>query len=188
MSQFDKSLEQWNNSWKQLRSDDPELIEAAYQELIGMVDHPVEWSYEVWDDLIVKLTDSNGQVKSTSAQLLSLLAAYSDPDKRILVDFERVFQTTYDPKFVTARQSLKRIWKIARAGIDQERLVVDALKKRYMDAGNEKNVILIRSDIIESYKKIFNMRKDLKVKQMALVLIDLEMDSTVKEKYSKLWE
>lgn len=54
----------------------------------------------------------------------------SDPENRLLADFDKLFAVTKDQRFVTARHSLQAIWKVGIAGEEQKALVVDSLVRR----------------------------------------------------------
>lgn len=87
-----------------------------------------------------------------------------------------------------ARHSLKSIWKIALAGSEQKELVLNNLADRFITGINEKNYTLIRYDIIESLKKLYDEIKDDQVKQLALDLIEREDDKKYKNKYASVWK
>ena len=50
----------------------------------------------------------------------------SDPENRILKDFDAVYNVTFDKRFVTARHCLQALWKIGVVGqAHQEKLVAN---------------------------------------------------------------
>jgi hypothetical protein len=89
--------------------------------LLAVTDKEVDWVNEVWDILLEWLTDRDKDRRSRSAQFLSNLAL-SDPEKRILNDFSKLWTVTYDPKFITARHTLQNIWKVGLSGPEQSML------------------------------------------------------------------
>lgn len=154
--------------------------------LFKITNEQVNWAYEVWDQLLEDVTAGDNHQRSRAAQFLCNLAI-SDPEKRILNDFPTVWAVTKDKKFVTARHSLKSIWKIALAGPEQKELVLTNLSDRFINGTDEKNYTLIRYDIIESLKKLYDEVKDEQVKQLALDLIEKEEDTKYKKKYATVW-
>src|SRR6476646_3844334 len=97
-------------------SKDTVLQNKAYEFLMETTDQPVDWTYEVWDKLVETLRDKDNHRRAIAAQLLGNLAAHSDPEKRILRDFEKLLAVTKDERFVTARHCLQNMWKIGLAG------------------------------------------------------------------------
>ena len=69
-------------------------------------------------------------------QLLSNLAK-SDTEKRMSKDFKKLLKITKDEKFVTARHSLKCMWKIAIIPAFTE-IVIKGLKSRFDECVSEK--------------------------------------------------
>jgi hypothetical protein len=65
-----------------------------------------------------------------AAQLLCNLAK-SDPQNRMLADFDALLAVTKDKRFVTSRHSLQALWKVGAAGEEQKALLLDALQTRY---------------------------------------------------------
>jgi hypothetical protein len=53
---------------------------------------------------------------------------------------------------------------------------------------SEKNGTLVRSDIVEVFKKIYDKTQDEKVKHHALSLIEKEEDPKYRKKYLGFWK
>jgi hypothetical protein len=148
---------------------------------------PVTWAYEAWDDLLAGLNAKDNHVRSISAQLLCNLAI-SDPEKRILADFDKLLTLTRDKKFVTARHTLQSLWKVGLAGSEQREMVVVGLNGRYHDCISEKNCTLIRYDIIQDLKNLYDIVPDEAIKENALALIEMEEDVKYRKKYATVWQ
>lgn len=170
-----------------LQLADREKRYVAFTTLLEEMKQPVDWAYEVWDELIVDTTHKDAHKRSIAAQFLSYLAI-SDPQNRMLEDFHYVWKVTYDEKFVTARHSLQAIWRIALAGEKQQELVLSHLIDRFENGMNEKNATLIRFDIIQSMRYLFAETGDQNLKDEALRLIALEDDPKYYKKYAKVWK
>lgn len=173
--------------FENLRSPEKDLQYQAYNQILTATDEKVAWAYEVWDQLKEDLKDSDNHRRSRAAQFLSNLAK-SDPEKRILEDFPAVWKVTYDKKFVTARHSLQSIWKIALAGTEQKEMVLNQLVDRFTQCEDEKNYTLIRFDIIQGLRNLYNAIKDEEVKQLAIELMEKEEDAKYKKKYATVWK
>ncbi|HUE98087.1 MAG TPA: hypothetical protein VMN99_02465 [Anaerolineales bacterium] len=169
-----------------LRSEDRELQNEAFFHIFQETEKPVDWAYEVWDQLMEGLRHKDNHVRAISAQILANLAK-SDPKNRMQKDFSALMAVTKDEKFVTARHTLQSIWKV---GIEKkmQKTVVDALADRFRNCTAEKNWTLIRYDIIRDFRNLYDELKDEKIKQKALELIETEEDVKYKKKYAGVWK
>lgn len=165
---------------------DGELRYKALIDVLKATDKRVDWAYEVWDELVSNLRHKDNHQRAIAAQVLSNLAK-SDPENRMLKDFDALLAVTRDERFVTARHSLQAIWKVGTAGKKQQKLVMDRLSGRFHDCAAEKNCTLIRYDIIQGLRNLYDEVKDEKVRAKALELIESEADSKYRKKYATLW-
>lgn len=175
------------SAFENLQSKDKELQYEAYQQIMAAVEEKVDWAYDVWDPLKQDLTDKDPHKRSRAAQFLCGLAK-SDPEQRMLNDFPAIWNVTKDPKFVTARHSLQSIWKVGLAGAVQKEMVVNQLAKRFIHCIDEKNYTLIRFDIIEGFRHLYDQLKEAEIRERALDLIEKEEDSKYKKKYASVWK
>ncbi|MDQ2997530.1 MAG: hypothetical protein M3R61_10790 [Chloroflexota bacterium] len=173
-------------SWDNLRSQDADLRLQALNSILATTDQRVDWAYEVWDELLASLRHADNHQRAIAAQLLANLAK-SDPQHRMLNDFDALLAVTKDEKFVTARHSLQAIWKVGVAGKQQQQLVVEHLSSWFRDCAGEKNYTLIRYDIIQGLRKLYDAVQDESVRETALALIATEADSKYRKKYASLW-
>ncbi|ODG93078.1 MULTISPECIES: hypothetical protein [Bacillaceae] len=173
--------------FENLESTDKNLQFEAFNYIISVTKEKVDWSYEVWDRLKSDLTHKGNHKRSRAAQFLSNLAI-SDPEKRMLNDFPEIWQVTYDPKFVTARHTLQSIWRVGLAGPEQRAIVLEHLENRYLNCKEEKNYTLIRYDIIQCMRNLYDAVKNEEIKQKALELIGTEEDLKYRKKYMTVWK
>jgi len=173
-------------SFNNLRSQDGDTRYAAFIEILKVTDGRVDWAYEVWDEFVERLRDKDNHQRAIAAQVLCNLAK-SDPDYRMAKDFSALLQVTRDERFVTARHCLQSIWKVGAAGKQQQRLVVDGLETRFRECISEKNCTLIRFDIIQGFKKLYEEIGDEKLREKALHLIETEEDGKYRKKYAGVW-
>ena len=172
--------------WNNLHSDDGQERYAAFMALLAITDQPVDWAYEVWDELLTNLRHPDNHRRAVAAQLLSNLAR-SDPQQRMLEDFDALLAVTRDERFVTARHSLQAIWKVGLAGPQQRQMVVEALAAWFRDCVTHKNTSLIRSDIVDDLRKLYECTNDDYVREIALSLIAAEDESKWRDKYARVW-
>jgi hypothetical protein len=167
-------------------SEDRELQNIAFHNLILETDQPVLWAYEVWDGLVSALKHRDNHVRAIAAQVLCNLAK-SDPQKRMLKDFPALIALTHDERFVTARHCLQALWKVGVAGDDQLKQYLHGLTVRFAECADEKNGTLTRYDICQSLNNTFDVVHAEIIKETALRLIETETDLKYRKKYASLW-
>jgi len=171
-----------DNLW----SEDRELQNKAFYTILEVTDKPVDWAYEAWDELLANLTHKDNHNRAIAAQVLSNLAK-SDPKNRMLKDFDKLLAVTKDERFVTARHCLQSLWKVGVVGNKQQKVYMDGLERRFKECITEKNCTLIRYDILQSFRYVYDAVKDEKIKEKALELIETEEDLKYRKKYASLW-
>lgn len=171
-----------------IRSEDAALQNKAYEYLMEATDRPVDWAYEVWAELVEMLLDKDNHHRAIASQLLSNLAAFSDRKNRILRDFDKLLAVTKDEQFVTARHCLQNMWKIGLAGEVQRERLVEGLVERFRECAAEKNCTLIRFDITEDFRKLYDRVKDESLRERSLELIETEDDFKYRKKYATVWK
>ncbi|MDL4839901.1 hypothetical protein [Aquibacillus rhizosphaerae] len=169
------------------KSGDKNERYESYQYILKVTDHKVDWVYEVWDQLLEDLTHKDNHQRSRAAQYLANLAI-SDPEMRIMKDFPKLWEVTKDEKFVTARHSLQSIWKVGIAGTTQKEMVMDYMVARFKNGTDKKNYTLIRNDILQNMRNLYDHFNDMTIKQTALDLIDIVDDKKYKKKYIDIFK
>ena len=169
-----------------IRSNDGAAQNQAYFDLLKKTDKPVDWAYEVWDEMLAGLAHQDNHVRAISAQILANLAK-SDPKQRMLKDFGKLLNVTKDERFVTARHCLQSLWKVGVAGKKQLSIYMQGLEQRFEECRTEKNCTLIRYDILQSMRNVYDIVKDEKIKTKALELIETEEDIKYQKKYQTVW-
>jgi hypothetical protein len=170
-----------------LKSQDKDVRYQALLEIQALTNDKVDWAYEIWDSLVQDLTQPDNHQRAIAAQLLCHLAK-SDPEGKIFDDFAALLELTKDERFVTARHCLQSLWNIGLAGERQKEMLLNGLTERYRACMEEKNGTLIRFDIIQGLRKLYDSDHDERVKQKALDLIDREEDLKYRKKYASLWK
>jgi hypothetical protein len=169
-----------------LRSEDRALQYKAFLSILAASDKPVDWAYDVWDEMVETLRDPDNHQRAIAAQVLCNLAK-SDSKNRMLKDFDALLAVTRDERFVTARHCLQALWKVGVVGKKQQKRVMDGLASRFKECITEKNCTLIRYDIIQDLRKLYDVVHDETVRTKALKLIETESDLKYRKKYARLW-
>ena len=169
-----------------IRSKDRELQNKAFFYILNVTEKPVDWAYDVWDEMITGLMNQDNHVRAIAAQVLSNLAK-SDPKNRILKDFDKLLVVTKDERFVTARHCLQSLWKVGVVGKKQQQIYMEGLERRFRECATEKNCTLIRYDILQSMRNVYDTVKDEKIRGKAHELIEIEEDPKYRKKYASLW-
>ena len=183
----EKMGNQIKSAFEKSKSGDKDERYEAYQNILNATDQQVDWAYEVWNQLLEDLTHKDNHQRSRAAQYLANLAK-SDPEMRIMKDFPKLWEVTKDEKFVTARHCLQSIWKVGIAGTAQKEMVTEVMVERFKKCADEKNFTLIRNDIIQNMKNLYDNFNDEFIKQTALDLIDTVDDKKYKKKYMDIWK
>src|SRR6266567_450286 len=163
-------------SLAELKSQDPAQQDSAFQSLLGATHSSVDWAYEVWDELVTMLKTGDNRQRAIAAQVLCNLAK-SDPRERMGKDLAVLIATTKDERFVTARHCMQSLWKVAVEGESQRKALVTGLKKRFQECAAEKNCTLIRYDILECLRRVYDTVADDTLRSTALALIATEPDA-----------
>jgi hypothetical protein len=169
-----------------LQSNDRELQNQAFFHILEVTDKPVAWAYEVWDELVENLGHKDNHVRAIAAQVLCNLAK-SDPENRMLRDFPALLAVTKDERFVTARHCMQALWKVGVAGKEQRAILLEGLEDRFNECITEKNCTLIRYDILQGMRNVYDVVPDEMIRAKALALIESEADPKYRKKYATLW-
>jgi hypothetical protein len=170
-----------------LWSEDRDLQNKAYFLIMQVTEKPVDWAYEVWDDMLRNLSHKDNHNRAIAAQVLCNLAR-SDPQDRILKDLPALLAVTKDERFVTARHCMQSLWKVGALGGKHKEKLVEGLAGRFKECVTEKNCTMIRYDISQSLRNVYDATGDEKVRQKALELIETEEDLKYRKKYASLWK
>jgi hypothetical protein len=162
------------------------LQNQAFFYVLEATEKPVDWAYKAWAELVKALHHNDNHVRAIAAQVLCNLAK-SDPENRMLKDFDALLAVTKDERFVTARHCLQALWKIGAAGKSQQQILVEGLTGRFKECITEKNGTLIRYDIIQGLRNLDDAIQDEKVEEVALALIETEEDRKYRRKYASVW-
>jgi hypothetical protein len=161
-------------------------IEKDFFYVLAATDKPVDWAYEIWDAMVADLRHRDNHVRAIAAQILCNLVK-GDPENRMPKDFDALLEVTKDERFVTARHCLQSLWKVGLAGERQQQKLINGLERRFDERITKKNCTLIRYDIIQSLRNVYDKVHDEAIREKALALIKTEADLKYRKKYAGLW-
>ncbi len=168
-----------------LASSDVKTRFAALQTILSLTEEKVDWVYEVWNTLVDKLDDENSYQRSIGILVLCNLAK-SDPENLIEACLPRLLALTRDEKFITSRQCIQNIWKVAASNSRSRDLVLDHLEKQFAECAGEKHYNLIRLDIIQSMRLLYDCEQDGKLLARARELVKTEKEEKYRKKYGAI--
>ena len=90
----------------------------------------------------------------------------------MLNDFPKLWNMTYDEKTVTARHSLQAIWKVGLAGPRQKEWIIQFFTERFAACESEKHPTMIRGDLLEGLRKLYDAKEDERLCETAHKLIE----------------
>ena len=100
----------------------------------------------------------------------------SDSQKRIVEVLPQLLALTEDEKFITRRQTMQALWKIA--WFDPELLgpIVNQYVERFSSCVNEEHANLMQRDIVQALLTLAEMRNDSELSNKVNQLIESEPD------------
>ena len=168
-----------------LVSSDDKVRMNALDTVLKLTDKKVAWVYDIWDDLFEMLEHENSFHRSIAIKVICNLAK-SDSEDRLSKSIDFLLAHTKDEKFITSRQCIQSVWKVAVASKRSRKKVLGLLEKRFRECPDEKHYNLIRTDIIQSIKFIYDTEKDDKLLTSAQTLITEEKDVKYRKKYEAI--
>lgn len=168
-----------------LASTDDKIRLDALQATLKLTESKVDWVYEVWDLLLEKLGDENSYQRSISVMVLCNLAK-SDVENRLVDSLNRLLAHTKDEKFITSRQCIENVWKVATANKSNREKVLKHLEKRFIECVGEKHFNLLRRDMIQSMTALYQAEKDDALLTRIQALIAKEQEPKYRKQYEAL--
>jgi len=169
-----------------LRSSDNAVRMNALQKVLALTESRVDWIYEVWEDLFQKLNHKNSFQRSIAIMVLCNLAK-SDGENRLNSSLNLLLEHTRDEKFITSRQCIQNIWKIALTNDQARETILDHFEQRFRECATEKHYNLIRQDILQSMVSIWRQDKDDTILSRARELLAEEKDMKYRKKYEYIF-
>jgi len=167
---------------KNLASADDQLRLHALRTLLAITEQPVDWVYEVWDEMTARLGNENSYQRSIGIMLLCSLTR-SDHQDRLGGVLDNLLAHTRDEKFITSRQCIQHVWKIAAACPQHRQRVIGHLEQRFRECGAENHYNLLRLDVIQALKSAADQLNDPALLERARSLADEESEPAYRKQY-----
>ncbi len=169
-----------------LESKDNNIRYEAFKELLQITEEKVSWIYDKWFVLVDKLSSDNSFQRSIGLMLLANLSK-SDIDNRFGTIMDNYLEYFNDEKFITARQCVQNVWKIAITHEGNKKKIIQQLENAYQDNINlSKHANLFKQDIIGSMYQIYQHTKDGDIKKKIHSLIESEIDAKFVKSLKKI--
>lgn len=169
-----------------LEEGDEEAQYKSFVLLLEEMEEPVEWVDDVWDLWVNQLKATEPEQRAQAGQFLAYLAISMD-ENQIEEVFDKIWEITYEDRFVQSRNVLQATWRLGLVGKDSNERLLKKYEERFKEAGNEKHGTLIRFDITRNMRQLYDKMQDIEIKQRSLYLIELEDSQKYKRKYEKVW-
>jgi hypothetical protein len=173
------------NLYTNLGSTDDQVRMDAFTQLLSLTEKQVSWVYEVWDDLLERLDHPNSYQRSIAIKLLCNLVK-SDAERKIDHSIGELLTHTKDEKFITSRQCIQNIWKVALVSPDLKKQIIDHFERRFRECIAEKHYNLLRTDIIQSIRNLYDYQSDAGLLKIGSSLIELEEEAKHRKKYEAI--
>ena len=157
----------------------------ALESILNISEEQVDWVYEVWDHLVGKLDDENSYQRTGAIRVLCNLVK-SDSENRILSCLDRLLDHTRDDKFITSRICIQNIWKIAATNRQAGEIIIGHLEKQFEDCAQGKHYNLVRQDILQSMRQLFDHEKDDRILIIAREMVKQEKEEKYRKKYENI--
>lgn len=168
-----------------LAQKDDAIRYISFSKLLSLTENKVDWVYAVWQSLVERLNSANSYQRSIALMLLCNLSQ-SDNEKRMNDLIPEILSHTKDEKFITSRQTLQNIWKIAWFNSSLSETIIDHLKQRFITCENENHANLLRQDILQSLITLAELRHDEALKTDVEKLIETEKEEKNQKAYRAL--
>jgi hypothetical protein len=170
----------------QLSSKDDEERLAALQAMLKLTEQKVDWFPRYKDGFLQRLTDENSYQRSIGMMLLCNLAKSETPKEEYKKILPEVMRFIDDEKFITQRQYLQNVWKIAIEKKAYKKAIVEQLANEFVACVSKKHFNLLRQDIIASLIQIKHTGQDAALMGTILELIEKEDDGKNRKKLMAL--
>ncbi len=168
-----------------LESKDDTKRLSALQRLLGLTESRVDWADEVWDRFALNLDHENSYQRSIAIMMLCNLAKSAAKD-RVRGSLAKLLEHTADEKFITSRQCIQNIWKLAITDGDAARRVTRHLEERFKGCGEEKHSNLLRLDVVQSLQRVAQTMEDPGLAAKLPKLIQNEGNEKYRKKYREI--
>lgn len=171
-----------NELIERLSVKDNKVRKEALDKVIELTEEEVNWIYEYWDILVKKLDSENSYQRTIGMFVLSNLAK-SDSENRFEGILDKYLMMAEDEKFITSRQTLQTVWKVAVTKENCRARIIEYLTSTFTD---NKHLVthanLIRKDVVESLCRIYETDTDL----VDLNYLEMQIEENCEKKEQKI--
>ena len=160
---------------------------SAFQEMMKITEEKVDWFDQYKRVFVEKLSDENSYQRSIGIMLLCNLAK-NDKNHEFKEIMDLLMPLIDDEKFITKRQFLQNIWKVAIVDKEYEDRITIRLEKEFKDCTTKKHYNLLRLDILSSMAQIMGRSENEGIRQVTGEMIACETDEKCRKKYLKVLE
>lgn len=165
-----------------LNDKDNKIRKEALDKLIELTEDTVDWTYDYWDYLVAKLNSDNSYQRTIGMLILSNLAK-SDDENRFKEILDKYLSITEDERFITSRQALQNLWKVAIVNSECRYKIIKHLENMFINNKYLKtHANLIRKDVIESICKIYEENSE----EVDLDFFRMKIDENCDKKERKI--
>jgi hypothetical protein len=158
-----------------LAEKDDDIRYEAFRRLMSITEEPVPWIYEAWDELTGKFKSDNSYQRTIAMNLFCNLSR-CDSQKRIVEILPQLLALTEDEKFITRRQTMQALWKVAWFEPELLGPVVDKYIERFSTCVKEEHPNLLQRDIVQALLTLAELRNDTELSKKVNQLIESEPD------------
>lgn len=157
---------------------------SALTELLAITEGKVPWFDEYREELAAKLADENSYQRSIGAMLLANLAKSEGKKGEFGKLLPGLMRLVDDEKFITERQYLQSVWKVALVDPAYKKKIVAQLEAEFAASAAKKHANLLRLDIVTSLSRIMAGTGEAGMRREIEALIAAEKDEKERKKYA----
>lgn len=181
-------MKQIDNLFEDLKSKDNKIRFAAFEKLQQITEQPVDWVYDKWYELVEKLESKNSFQRSIGLILLANLCK-SDSEYKMGEILNNYLGNFDDEKFITSRQCIQNVWKVAISNDKFRVKVLEELENTYFENIHiNRHGNLIKQDVVFSLYKVFKVTKNKEIFSKINELIDSETDAKIIKSLKKIMD
>ena len=154
----------------------------ALKEMLEITNEKVVWFEKYKSEFINKLKDDNSYQRSIGMMILCNLAKNDSEKREFLGILPLLMELIDDEKFITQRQYLQNIWKVAVVNDEYKKRIAKQLEEEFLKCKHKKHYNLLRIDIISSLTEIMKAGNDDKIRLKISNLIEKEEDTKNRKK------
>jgi hypothetical protein len=159
---------------------------VALQYILKLTDEKVGWFEDYIGVFVNKLEDKNSYQRTIGMLILCNLAKNETEKQEYKKILSKIMKLINDEKFITERQYIQNVWKIAVENDEYKDLIIKQMEEEFVQCVEKKHYNLIRQDIIQCLKAINKTEENTEINKKIKELIEKEEDIKNKKKYMEI--